>query len=138
MLTTGMSKEKALAALAGHYALKPATTGETGPVDALFVYDHSTLIANVAFRSGRLLSVFKYWNPVDQQQGAELARKLYGAVGSLVKDGYTTCTLDAVSSENPQAELRTAFVTCGPRSLQLTVVRLERGGESVTLSEKLQ
>lgn len=138
VLTAGMPQEKALAALTNTYTLKPAVTGGSGPVDSLLVYDGKTLLANVAFRSGRLMSVFRYWDPSDQQKGADLARKVYGAVGSLVKDGYTTCTLDVGSSEGPQAEVRTAFIMCGPRSLELSVVRSEKGSESSMLVEKLQ
>lgn len=133
-----MPQDRALAALTNSYTLKPVSPGASGPVDSLLVYDGKTLLANVTFRSGRLTSVLKYWDPADQQKGSDLARKFYGAVGSLVKDGYATCTLDIGSSDGPAGEIRTAFVVCGPRSRELSFVRADEGGESSMLVEKLQ
>ena len=55
-----------------------------------------------------------------------------------MKGGYSTCILNVGTSEEPRTEVRTAFITCGPRSLELSVLRAEQGGESAMLVEKLQ
>jgi hypothetical protein len=140
-LRLGMPREAVEGALQKSYSLKPVPSGEatTGPADSLMVLDGKTAVGNVAFRNGRLSLVLKYWDPPEERgTGIALAQKFYGAVGSLVRDGHRSCTLESDSFTEPQAARQVATIRCGRRSLELSVWRSDQHGEWVNLLERLQ
>src|SRR5207253_5009486 len=120
------------------YDLKPSSPGATGPVESLLVSEGKTTVGNVAFRDGRLSSVFKYWDPPDQQKGVEFAQKFYAAVTSMVNEGHRSCVLGTASSDQPRSEQRVAFITCGRRSLEVSVLRTDEHGAFASVTEKLE
>ena len=139
-LSIGMPREAVQRALSERYSLKPSSgpVAKTGPVESMLVWDGKTPIGNVAFREGRLLSVFRYWDPSDQQKGVDYAQKLYAAVSALVADGHRACMLDTAHSDDPQSEQRVAVVKCGRRSLEISILRSDQHGAFASLTEKLQ
>lgn len=139
-VTIGAPADQVREAVSKQYTLKLSTPDgpDAGPVQSFIVWDGTTPIGNLAFRNGHLISVFKYWDPPNQQAGADLAQKLYAAVGSLVKDGHRSCVLDTGASEEPRVDQRVVFITCGHRSLEVSVLRSEEHGTYATVLEKLE
>ncbi len=95
------------------------------------------MIGNVAFKDGKLVSVIKEWGPDDQEKGVELASALYGAMAQFVKEGRRSCVIDTGTNQTPQGEIKTAFIACGGKYLDVTITKISRG-ETASVTEHLQ
>ncbi len=139
-LTLGMSQQKVLDMLAERFKVAKFPGSGDGPFSSWTVMARTapfTLIGNVTFNDGQLTSVIKYWGPNDQQKGVEVASALYGALAQFIKEGKRSCVIDTSTNQTPQAEMKSAFITCGGKYLDVSIVRTN-GFESASISEFLQ
>jgi hypothetical protein len=92
-------------------------------------------LGSLAFRNGKLESVFKEWER-DQSQ-VEMAKAFYGAISSFVKEGLTDCTLSAGQKDTPESESKAAFLTCGRKYIRIDILK-SKYGETASVVEVLE
>jgi hypothetical protein len=138
-----MDRRQVLAQMVPYYNVSGRTGGDTScasNAESCMLWTKSSpvqAVASLAFKDGKVSTVVKYWDPKDQQQAAPFARSVYGAIAALVKDGKTTCIINASENDSPNAEQKTATITCGGRKIDIDVVHTEKG-ESALISEWLK
>jgi hypothetical protein len=98
-------------------------------------------VANVAFESGRLSSVYKFWTVGSEPHSGEgFAGILYGAIAKFERENKAPCQVATNTSQKPAGELKAVVVTCGGRQkyLSLDIVPMDHGQEGVSLAEVLR
>jgi hypothetical protein len=143
-LALGMPQQKVIDALAGWYVVEKQP-GSSEPFSSWMIRTRgapsagvpATTLANLGFKDGKLFSVFKYWGPEDQQKGAALASALYGALAQLIKEGRRSCVIDTATNQTPQAEMKSAFIVCGGKYIEVSITR-QNGDDFASITETLR
>jgi len=94
------------------------------------------IVANVAFRQGKLTSVLKNWEPENQQKGVEFATRLYDVLTSFTNEGRSNCSIETERKKDPGYDSKAMFVTCGAKYIRIDILNGPHG-ETVTMSEIL-
>jgi hypothetical protein len=137
----GMPRDQVLTRLASSFDVS-GTGGRTSLCESsCWVWERggppSRVVANVVFKNGRLSIVTKSWEPDDQQTFVPFARSVYSVIAAFVKDGKTECAIKADQNEGPGFENRSAFIICGDRKVEVSVLRDDKLGEIATITEWL-
>jgi len=130
----GEPEDKVLATLTAAFDLEKQ--GATS--SSWLVYEKRSvprrLVANVFFKDGRLQQARRYWSPDDQTAAVPFATAVFGAVSQLVSEGRRSCVLDVGTNQSPSAEIKTAFIDCGDKRLEVTLTQ-GRVGQFANLDE---
>lgn len=140
LLTIGMSQDAAVVALSRDHTL----TSVPGPLElsswlvTLKTRTPPQPAGSIAFRSGRLVSAYKYWGAETSSGALTLARTFRSALAQLQARAQTPCTAYTTDSSGPEFRQERAVVACGGRRLQITILRTGPGGterEQVSIDE---
>jgi hypothetical protein len=91
-------------------------------------------IGTLIFRGNVLVQVIKTLNEGREQYGVELAQKLYSVIAMLVSERRVACSLDATTGQ----DVRTAFISCGERTIAISLPRQFNQAGLVFLEERLE
>ncbi len=94
-------------------------------------------LGSVSFKQARLSIIDKYWTVDEPNTEAAYANALYGAIKGFEHEGEKVCTIKTGQSQNPRGEIKSMFISCGQKYIQLDVIRLGQQGESATVTEVL-
>ena len=139
-LTIGMTKAQALAEVQKHFATqrmqdptqyvvldKPASAAEKPKWQGV-----------LTFKAGKLVSVERLWAYADDDKSVALAKSLFGALSSVVKSGKSTCIVEDEISDAADAHGETVYLTCGKRSIKISVAKVQGYKEDTSVSELLE
>jgi hypothetical protein len=99
------------------------------------------LIASLGFRKGKLTSVFKSWDGSDIQRQIGMATSIYGALSTFVREGRTSCSIDASQKSTPSSESQSAFISCGDKYIRIDIIDIKSGeaqGKTASIVEVLE
>ena len=121
-LALGLSQEQATAKLEKLYVLEPITG-----TPSFFVREKATSgpgrsLGAVEFQEGRLASITRESWPKGKGRATDLAKVLADAVAELVKEGRTSCTLEA---DNAAPTMQVATIRCDKKHVSLAIVKTE-------------
>jgi hypothetical protein len=91
----------------------------------------------LSFKAGKLAAVERLWAYQNDESGVAITKSLVGVLNSLVKDGHSTCVVQSVVSDAPDAQAETIFLNCGKRSLKISVAKIDGYKEDASISEIL-
>jgi hypothetical protein len=139
-LTIGMPESQALAEVQKHFATermkdpaqyvvfdKPASAAEKPKWEGI-----------LTFKAGKLVSVERLWAYADDEKSVALAKSLFGALSSIVKSGKSTCIVEDEISDAGDAHGETVYLTCGKRSIKISVAKVQGYQEDTSVSELLE
>jgi hypothetical protein len=92
----------------------------------------------LSFKSGKLVSAERLWAYENDDNSVALTKSLVGVLNKFVRDGQSTCVVQSMRSDAPDAEGETVFVNCGKRSLKISVAKVEGYKEDASISEMLE
>ncbi len=118
-------EEKAKAELEKHYVLKPAAHTRSFFVMEKAEGQEGRSLGAVEFEQGRLTSITRERRGKDVATAAGFAKTLADALGALVSEGRTSCTLAA---EGASAPVQVATILCGRKQVSIAIV--STGGET--------
>ena|SRR2546422_3136678 len=138
-LYLGMPEPQVEAALSSTFTIQKRTSDNFSSwiITAPSINGQFSYIASLALRNGRLTSVRRSWGPSDQEAGIPLAKALYGAASQLVAEGRRHCLLDVGSRQDPRADMRTIFLICSGKRLEIAVTESNETGNAVNIDEVL-
>jgi hypothetical protein len=96
------------------------------------------ILGTFGFQADKLSWVYKEWGPDDQSKGVEFAGALFAAISQFEKEGRTTCEISAGETQNPKAEIKTAYISCGNKYIDITVIRSTEFGDTASVEENLE
>ena len=92
----------------------------------------------LTFKATKLVSVERLWAYESDENSVALTKSLVGVLSNFVRDGQSTCVVQTMRSDAPDAEGETVFVNCGKRSLKISVTKIEGYKEDASVSEMLE
>ena len=92
----------------------------------------------LTFKAGKLISVERLWAYENDDNSVALTKSLLGVLSNFVKNGQSTCVVQSLLSDEPDAQGETIFVNCGKRSLKISVAKVEGYKEDASVSETLE
>lgn len=139
-LKIGMPQAQALAAVEKHFAAKPMQDPSQyivfdKPKDA---NEKPKWEGILTFKSGKLIGVERLWAYDDDEKSVALAKSLFGALTSVVKSGKSTCVVEDEISDAAEAQGETVYLTCGKRSIKISVAKVDGYKEDTSVSELLE
>jgi len=139
-LKLGMTQEQVLTEVGKHYGIKPMSDPTqfvvfTKPKDE---GEKPRWEGMLTFKSGKLISVERLWAYENDDNSVALTKSLLGVLSNFVKSGHSTCVVQALLSDAPDAQGETVFVNCGKRSLKISVAKVEGYKEDASVSETLE
>ena len=139
-LKLGMAQAQVLTEVAKHYGIKPMSDPTqfvvfTKPKEE---GGKPRWEGMLTFKSGKLISVERLWAYENDDNSVGLTKSLLGVLSNFVKSGQSTCEIQALLSDAPDAQGETVFVNCGKRSLKISVAKIEGYKEDASVSETLE
>jgi len=116
--------------------LQKATNGAGYLVIAKQGLPHKA-IGWIQFTSGKLKTAIRYWAPENQQEGVEFAHSVIGAISQLFEDGNRTCTISAGTKNSPVGSDKAAWIVCGNKGINISVVHYSGQPEAADVAEWL-
>jgi hypothetical protein len=89
---------------------------------------------SLGFAGGKLKQVSKELPTSDE---VELGRQLYFALRELETEGNNRCTIETESEEGPDLSMKSATLHCGKKHIRISLQKLLKQSEIVTLNEEL-
>jgi hypothetical protein len=139
-LKLGMPQEQVLAEVGKHYTVKPLSDPTqfvvfTRPKDAT---EKPRWEGMLTFKAHKLVSVERLWAYENDENSVALTKSLLGVLSNFVKGGRSTCVVQSLLSDAPDAQGETVFVNCGKRTLKISVAKVEGYKEDASVSETLE
>lgn len=139
-LKLGMTQQHVLAEVGKHYGVKPLTDPTQFVVFTLpnNSTDKPKWEGMLTFKSGKLASVERLWAYENDDNSVALTKSLVSLMSGFVKDGKSTCVVQTLLSDSLDAQGETVFLTCGRRTLKISVAKVEGYKEDASVSETLE
>src|SRR5581483_4203605 len=139
-LKLGMRKAQALAEVEKHFSAKSMQDPSQyivfdKPKDAS---DKPKWEGILTFKSGKLVGVERLWAYDDDEKSVALAKSLFGALSSVVKNGQSTCVVEDEISDAAGAQGESVYLNCGKRSIKISVAKVDGYKEDTSVSELLE
>jgi hypothetical protein len=139
-LKLGMTQEHVLAEVGKHYGVKPLSDASqfvvfTLPNDST---DKPKWEGMLAFKNGKLASIERLWAYENDDNSVALTKSLVGVLTDFVKGGKSTCVVQTLLSDSLDAQGETVFLTCGKRTLKISVAKVQGYKEDASVSESLE
>jgi hypothetical protein len=139
-LKLGMPQNQVLAEVGRHYGVKALSDPTqfvvfTKPKDE---NEKPRWEGMLTFKTGKLIAVERLWAYENDENSVALTKSLIGVLNNFVKNGQSTCVVQSLMSDAPDAQGETVFVNCGKRSLKISVAKIEGYKEDASVSETLE
>lgn len=139
-LKIGMAQGQVLTEVGKHYGIKPMSDPTqfvvfTKPKEE---GEKPRWEGMLTFKAGKLNSVERLWAYENDDNSVALTKSLLGVLSNFVKSGQSTCVVQSLLSDAPDAQGETVFVNCGKRSLKISVAKIEGYKEDASVSETLE
>ncbi len=139
-LRLGMAQTHVLTEIGKHYSVKPLSDPTqfvvfTPPKDGS---DKPKWEGMLTFKDGKLASVERLWAYQNDDDSVALAKSLVSVLSSFVKTGKSTCVVQTLLSDSLDAQGETVFLTCGKRTVKISVAKVEGYKEDASVSETLE
>lgn len=118
-LRLGMPRDAVLARFAPYYNLQKV--GSDSWIVSPKNQSAREAIGSISFREGKLTAIYREWGPNDQLAGAPFARAIFGVIQQLSQEGKHVCSISVSQTQDPQSELRTAFLVCGGKTVKINL-----------------
>lgn len=92
----------------------------------------------LTFKSGKLVSVERLWAYENDDNSVALTKSLLSVLTNFVRNGQSSCVVQSLMSDAPDAAGETVFVNCGKRSLKISVAKVQGYKEDASVSETLE
>jgi len=139
-LKLGMAEDYVLKEVGKHYGTKPLSDPNHFVVFTPPEHDGEKprWEGMLTFESRKLISVERLWAYENDDNSVALTKSLVGVLNNFVKVGNSSCVVQSMKSDAPDAEGETVFVNCGKRSLKISVAKVEGYKEDASVSETLE
>jgi hypothetical protein len=138
-LKLGMSQADALAEVAKHFETKPMEDGTHFVVYVKPAAGEKPKWEGIlTFKAGKLAGVERLWAYDDNEHSVAMAKSFFGALTSIVRSGNTTCRVEDQISDAPDAQGESVVLSCGKRSIKISVAKVEGYREDASVSELLE
>ena len=139
-LKLGMAQQHVLAEVGKHFSLKPLSDPTqfvvfTPPKDAT---EKPKWEGMLTFKDAKLASVERLWAYENDDNSVALTKSLVSVLTAFVKTGKSTCVVQTLLSDSLDAQGESVFVTCGKRTLKISVAKVEGYKEDASVSETLE
>jgi len=92
----------------------------------------------LTFKAGKLAAVERLWAYDDNEHSVAMAKSFFGALTSIVRSGTSTCKVEDQISDAPDAQGESVLLSCGKRSIKISVAKVEGYREDASVSELLE
>jgi len=139
-LKLGMDQKQVLAEVGKHYGVKALSDPAqfvvfTAPKEE---GGKPRWEGMLTFKNGKLASAERLWAYENDANSVELTKSLIGVLTNFVKNGKSACIVQTQLSDSLDAQGETVFVSCGRRTLKISVAKVESYKEDASVSETLE
>ena len=138
-LKLGMAQQHVLAEVGKHFGVKALSDPRQFVVFTQSGENEKPKWEGIlTFKNGKLASVERLWAYENDDNSVALTKSLGGLLTNFVKTGKSTCVVQTLLSDSLEAQGETVFLTCGRRTLKISVAKVEGYKEDASVSETLE